>query len=370
MLRTAALSCAGVLILAGAAAPAETASPDDTARLLAGLSPPAQSPLAPLVREPSWQTHAKYFDAAWRRLDERQLSKIRAWSAKELPDRRPVMFYMFSGPDFLYADTFFGNAPTYVLSGLEPVGLIPDLTNLPRGAVGRELRDLEGSLNSVLNFSFFITKKMKTQLTGGRLTGTLPLLYVFLARSGKTISDVSLVTLEADGTITPAADKVLAKGASRGAKILFSGKEGGQQTLYYFTTDLSDQGVKASGFLKFCDGLGPGDSLVKSASYLMHLESFSKVRAFLLEKSAVIVQDNSGIPARFFDRKQWDLHAFGTYLGPISIFPGRSQPMMRELFRKGRTRPLDFGIGYRWRPNESNLLLAVKTSGKSAQGQD
>ncbi len=204
----------------------------------------------------------------------------------------------------------------------------------------------------MLNFSFFITKKMKTELTDGRLAGTLPLLYVFLARSGKTITDVSLVTLGADGTVTPGADKVLARGASRGAKIVFSGKDGGQQTLYYFTTDLSNQGVKASGFLKFCDGLGPGDSLVKSASYLMHSEGFSKVRAYLLEKSAVIVQDDSGIPARFFDRKQWELRAFGTYLGPISIFPGRSQPVMRELFRKGRAKPLDFGIGYRWRPNE------------------
>ena len=33
------------------------------------------------------------------------------------------MFYMFSGPDFLYADAFYSKATTYVLSALEPVGV-------------------------------------------------------------------------------------------------------------------------------------------------------------------------------------------------------------------------------------------------------
>ena len=35
------------------------------------------------------------------------------------------MFYMFSGPDFLYANAFFPNASTYILCGIEPVGPVP-----------------------------------------------------------------------------------------------------------------------------------------------------------------------------------------------------------------------------------------------------
>ncbi len=58
-------------------------------------------------------------------------------------------------------------------------------TALPPRALGGELRGLQNSLNSVLSYSFFITKKMKTQLRDGRLTGTLPILYTFLARPGK-----------------------------------------------------------------------------------------------------------------------------------------------------------------------------------------
>jgi hypothetical protein len=34
------------------------------------------------------------------------------------------------------------------------------------------------------------------------------------------------------------------------------------------------------------------------------------------------------------------------------------QPRYAQLFRNSQ--PMDFGIGYRWRPYESNLLLAIK----------
>ena len=69
------------------------------------------------------------------------------------------MFYMFSGPDFLYADAFYPRAVTYVLSALEPVGSVPDLTRLPRGGVGAALYNVERSMGSILSFSFFITAR-------------------------------------------------------------------------------------------------------------------------------------------------------------------------------------------------------------------
>jgi len=46
------------------------------------------------------------------------------------------MLYMFSGPDFLYANVFFPEATTYVLSGLEPVGGMPDVSQSRRSLSG------------------------------------------------------------------------------------------------------------------------------------------------------------------------------------------------------------------------------------------
>lgn len=334
------------------------ATADDTARVLAGMAPAAGSPLEPLTKEAAWQSHSRYFDKAWAQLTARQITKIKTWSSKHVPNPKPVLFYMFSGPDFLYADAFFNGASTYVLSGLEPVGPIPDLTALPARAFGSELRGLQGSLNSVLSYSFFITKKMKTQLRDGRLTGTLPILYTFLARSGKTVKETTLVTLNPDGTVSPAMSGSLANGASPGAKIVFSSGGGSDKTLYYFNTDLSDGGLKASGFLAFCKELGQGDAFVKSASYLMHSDNFAMVRTFLVDNTATLVQDDSGIPLRFFGQAAWRIEPFGRYLRPLGIFPRAYQPQMQSLYKKAT--PIDFGVGYRWRPNESNLLLAVR----------
>jgi hypothetical protein len=144
----------------------------------------------------------------------------------------------------------------------------------------------------------------------------------------------------------------------RGARILFAGSDGVERTLYYFATDLSNSGVKASGFLKFCETLAPGNSLLKSASYLLHAGNFTTVRDWLLANSATIIQDDSGIPLGYYSTRKWRLFPFGRYAGPIAEFPGRYQEQYAELF--GRAQPIDFGIGYRWRAHESNLLLAVR----------
>jgi hypothetical protein len=344
------------LLVATAPAHAADVTADDTARFLAGLMPSEQSPLMALTRDPAWQHHAKFFNYAFGQLEQRQLSKIRVWSAANLAAPRPTMFYMFSGPDFIYADAFYSKATTYVLAALEPVGVVPDLTRLSTNEIYDVLYTVEHSMSSSLNFSFFITKQMRTDLEG-QASGTLPILYVFLERSGKTIRSVSTVVLDDQGVVHDAGENA-GPNATRGVKIVFAGSDGVERTLYYFSTDLSNSGVRASGFLKFCATLAPGNSLLKSASYLLHAGGFATVRNFLLDNSATIVQDDSGIPLRDYDRRKWRLFPFGRYAGPIAKFPGKFQREYAELFE--HSQPIDFGIGYRWRPLESNLLLSVK----------
>jgi len=356
-MKIAVFAAAALLVAVLPARAVDTATADDTARFLAGMPPSADSPLMPLTKDAAWQHHAKFFDAAFAQLEQRQLSRIRTWANANLAAPKPTMFYMFSGPDFLYADAFYSNASTYVLSALEPPGSVPDLTRMPRGGVDAALYNVEHSLGSILSFSFFITKKMKVDLRAGQLNGTLPILYVFLARSGKTIRNVSPVALDDKGTAYFSGENP-GPNATRGVRIIFAGSDGAEKTLYYFSTDLSNSGVRSGGFLKFCATLAPGNSLIKSASYLLHSPNFTAVRDFILANSATIIQDDSGIPLAYYGSKKWRFFPFGRYAGPIAEFYGRYQESYAELFR--RSQPMDFGIGYRWRTHESNLLLSVR----------
>lgn len=328
---------------------------DATAKFLAGL-PVNGTPLESHSLDRAWTAHAVDLDRAWKHLEEKQLSKIRAWAPQALgaayEDNGP-MFYMFSGPDFLYANAFFPNASTYILCGIEPVGPIPDIDKIPRAVLPSALANLRKSLDSVLSWSFFITKNMKIDLTQKQLSGTLPVLYVFLARAGCTIDSVTPVALDKEGNFVPEG-----KGTTPGVKIVFLGPGGRQQTLYYFTNDLADWAIKyRPGFGKFCEQQGQGVTLLKAASYLMHSDNFSMVRGFLLAHSKVILQDDSGIPIRFFAKDKWNLRYYGRYVGPINRFKQYPQP---DLAKENATNtPLEFSFGYQWQPSRSSLIVAT-----------
>ena len=258
-----------LLVSLSPALAAGSPSVNDMARYLAGMKPSPGSHLARLTREGGWVYHARILNQAWKRIEKNQLKPIRAWSRTYMPSPARQMLYMFSGPDFLYANAFFPNAETYVLSALEPVGPIPNVLRHSPGARSGALLELRGSMEAVLSYSFFITKLMKSDLNTGNMRGALPVLYVFLARSGNTINKVEFIALNPDGGIVPrgkrrtkgSSNSAAAgqqkgssnsaavgqqKGASPGVRISFSDKAGKPRTLYYF------QAARSPGHNLYC----------------------------------------------------------------------------------------------------------------------
>ncbi|MGZ5537990.1 MAG: hypothetical protein ACXWG0_05630 [Chthoniobacterales bacterium] len=328
------------LLLAPLSAIAQTPPTlDETARFLAGM--PVDGPLAPLMQTPAWQEHARAMDEAWAKKQALQIGPIHDWmsiNAQEFFRSTDTMYYMFAGPDFLYANTFFPYANTYILAGLEPIGQVSDLTRFPPDAVTGNLSALRASLNDILRFQYFITKDMRGELGKG-VSGTLPLLYVFLVRMGNTVIDLERLTSPAEGV-----------------KITFRDNERTQtQTLYYFKTNLSGGD---SAFLKWCAARGPGLSLVKAASFLMHGEGFSGVRNFLLEHSRVIIQDDSGIPLRAFP-KGWSVNVYGHYVPHKTDFAKYTQPDLVAFAAKNPPGYLGFAFGYHWEKDQGMLMLAT-----------
>ena len=328
----------GVIAIRASAFAESAASLDDTARLLAGL--PVTGPLAAFTQDPRWQGHAAAMDKAWKTKEYFQLGPIATWMsshADEYYRSAGTMYYMFSGPDFLYAYAFFPNASTYILAGLEPVGQVPDLTRMNADTLNANLGALRNSMSTLLITHYFVTEEMKSELGRSNLSGTAPIIYVFLARLGCTVLDTTYIHSPADGV-----------------KITFA-RNGRSQIVYYFKTDLSGGD---SSFLHWCGGHGVGVSLIKAASYLMHGEGFSGVRNFLLNHSTCIVQDDSGVPLRSFG-KNWQLEFYGRFIPHGEKFGKYDQQALAEIYHHSPPPPeLGFAFGYWWQAERGLLILA------------
>jgi hypothetical protein len=333
---------------------------NDAARYLAGLPVMSGSRIAALTQEASWQAHARAMNQAFAQLDQRQLSNIRVFRAENIApatQQSHTCVYLFSGPDFLYADAMFSDCSTFVLQGLEPVVPLPDLSTVSPATLTGTLQNIETSLNTILSFSFFKTKDMREDFERSQLKGVLPDICVFLARTGKEVNGIEYISLDKTGAVVQGF-----QGATRGAKIVFTDSAtGSEKVIYYFTSDLSDDALKRnSGLLRFCEGLGPFNSLLKAASYLLHEGGFDTARNFLLQNSTAILQDDSGIPVHFFPPDRWTLRFFGVYTGPIDLFKKFFQADLRQYYAASSPKPLTFGFGYRWSSRSSTMFLAVR----------
>ncbi len=340
--------------------PGRSSPANDAARYLAGLPVAPGSPLAPLSQDPRWLAHAKAMNQAFAQLEQRQLNNIRIFQAENIApatQQSHTCLYLFSGPDFLYADAMFPNCSTFILQGLEPIVPMPDLSTLPPNALFGTLESIQTSLNTILSFSFFKTKDMREEFERSQLKGVLPAIFVFMARTGKDIKEAQYISLDKAGTVIQGF-----QGSPRGAKITFTDNaNGSDKEMYYFTSDLSDEAAKRNpALLHFCESLGPANSLLKAASYLLHEGGFDTVRNFLLQNSTAILQDDSGIPVRYFTADRWTLRFFGVYTAPIDLFKKFYQPDLRQLYTASSPKPLTFGFGYRWNSRSSTLILAVR----------
>jgi hypothetical protein len=338
----------------------QSSTANDAARFLAGLPVQPGSPIATLTQNPGWGAHARAMNQAFGQLERRQLNNIRVFRSEAIApatEESRVCVYLFSGPDFLYADALFSDCTTFVLQGLEPVEPLPNLLSVPQPALAGTLRNIEASLNTILSFSFFKTKDMREDFERSELKGVMPAILVFMARTGKFIQDVQYISLDKAGNVGQGF-----AGATRGAKVTFTDPStGAAKSLYYFTSDLADDALKRNpGLLLFCKSLGPSNSLLKAASYLLHSGGFETVRNFLLENSVAILQDDSGIPVRYFTPDRWTLRFFGVYNGPIELFKQFNQPDLRKFYATSSPKPLTFGFGYRWNSAMSTLFLAVR----------
>lgn len=352
---------------------------NDLARLLAGLPAEEGSTLAKHHDSKDWKKYQQVADKVWEKILKEKRPAMMEWQQKHLqaPNAKAgLLFYPFSGPDFLHASTFFPNANHIVMMGLEPIGNLPDMDNISVHSPQNYYKGLERSLYAVLKYSFFITKSMDVDFNGRidkRIDGTLPAIMIFMARTGHRILNYEKVKINKDGTLASVdanLETVHNKSVYYGTKLTFhKAGENIKKTLYFFGVNLSNSPYRGLGGLaqrsdltNYIKSLKPQATYLKSASYLMYGAGFSMIREMILNQSKFVLQDDSGMAFRNFTKdKNWDITLFGRYAGPINLFRHHYQQDMNQAYKKGYpVKELPFGIGYQFRKGDSNLMLAKK----------
>ncbi len=346
---------------------------NDAARLMAGLEPLEGSTTSEHDTLPSVIKHRKVFNQLFEKKQNDQLNPLRKLVVEEmkeahLSDRN--VYYPFAGADVVTIHTIYPNAKNYVMFGLEIEGKIPDFSKIPAKNMEKNLTNLNQSISHLMSLSFFMTKHMAGDFIRTDFYGTTPILMAFIARMGNELLDVQHVKLNKQGDIevyNPEEEKIKQSpwdDIMTGIQFKFrKDKKSPIQTLTYFCLNIANENMeKNNEFLLFLDKYKPTNTYVKAASYLMHGANYSIIRDKLLEITEVLLQDDSGVPYRFFKNDSWKVTLYGKYNGPIPLFKGHFQKDYFNDYKenKDKIRDLDFGIGYVYTKGQSNLMKAEK----------
>ena len=342
---------------------------DDVSRYLAGLPAKPGSKIADLHESPVFKAHMADFDAKWAVFEQERRAKMEKFQQTELAGSEitgSTLLYAFGGPDVLTAHTFFPKNKTYVLMGLEPPGGLPSEEYLRLKVLEKSdyLSKIRGSMKDILNKSFFITLLMDQMYRGQITDGLMPIILVQMARTGYTVTGHLHVQLKDNGNWearTPDSQ------ATKGMIIDFQTDAGLKKRLIYVSANLQDDKLKANQpVLAFLELQKPTVAYFKAASYLPHHNDFKLIRDTILRLSSAILEDDSGIPYKYFDKDQWEFQFYGKYDRPYAGFKNMTQPTLKAAFDGPEVKPLDFPIGYGFKRIPSDLILAKKKPGAVA----
>jgi hypothetical protein len=323
-------------------------------------------------RHPNWDINAitafsKETDLKYNQMRSNRLEKLASWHNSNMTQAKVAdssfAFYPFSGGDFIHLRWLYPSATDYFMVAREEVGTYPNIQNMNELDVMSYLEGIDLVLRDIYSKSYFITKNMITDIhTENRVDGMLPILIWGAAKTNLEIISIDFFSIDSLGNATAAIEKK-ADGVVLDLKDV---KNNRRKSLTYLSADISDSGLEAyPGVKQYLIRQVPQgcNSFVKSASYLMHYGSFDDIRNIVLEKSNCLVQDDTGIPFKYFDQTFWNIGLFGEYEVPVKDFSANlfqkdlNAAYRDSTFYKG---PIDFSLGYHWGSGNQNQMFSYK----------
>ena len=337
-----------------------------TAQILAGITPnPPDPALKRLVESDAFKEHQQWMTTSWNPVRNR-IQTMDAWRSHEIKiagAQKKNLLYPFSGPDLLNAYVFFPDHARYVFFSLERPGTLPDLESVTTAQFSNLLQDVRSAFRDIFERNYFITSYMTKQLMTPWIRGTVPVMATMLALMNRRIIRIEPLDLFPDLTHAyDAPDAQRPPVLMRAVRIDFASATNGSgiQQLYYVSLDAADKALEFyPDFLNWVSQYKPATVLIKSASYLLHDQQFSKTRTMLLDAADVLVQDDTGIPFRFISQNPWQVKLYGRYHRPIRPMKYGYQKDLEAAFNSRQEQnSLPFPFGYHWRGQQSGLIVA------------
>lgn len=332
--------------------------------------------LTTLAGTAGYRTYAKSMNDNFGKIEKERLAPMRTWASNELNKKLEgkTLFYPFSGPDILHATTFYPDADTYILMALELPGGFPNFEKKDSTATTEYLGAVNDALSDVFNKSYFITSKMNRKVNFSA-DGTIPLMCLFLARSGYEVLNIEKRQVQADGSdVLLSADSSMPFNSNRFVEIYFR-KTGTDKVkrLLYFSGNICDDyypatnkaGLKENkALVAWLDkNIADCNTYLKAASYLMHGGNYSIIRGLVLKHSKTVLQDDTGIAYRYFDKNQWNINLYGGYIKPVKDFSsGTYQKDLKEAYSKdsSNVKKLSYSLGYHWQDQSGQNLMKAE----------
>ena len=315
----------------------------------------------------SYQKWANSNKEKYEKIKLNRLDKIGQWNKENFnnlkSDESSFLFYPLSGGDFIHMNFLFPKATNYLMLALEPVGSIPTLNGNINQKDMAYLKHVDNVLRNIYRQSYFVTKNMDSDMSNSKyVDGVLPLLLWGMGKTDHSIVSLKYFDIDSSGS------KVDVKTSQKPTGVRIEFIKNGTTTIKsveYLSVNIVNSSIKKHPEIKsYLMKTVPDqcNSFIKSASYILHYRGFSEMRDIILAKTKFHLQDDTGIPYKYFD-STFNASLFGDYIIPVEDFdPELFQKDLDKAYRdnskfKGK---LPFSMGYHWGSRKQNQMIFSK----------
>jgi hypothetical protein len=336
---------------------------------------------------------AKAVDRHCRTMRSLYASYRRAWAdraAKFIGSLRPAnvpatIVYPFGGGDLTSALVVYPDATEITTISLEAAGDARVIETIAKDQLEDDLEAIGVDVRRLYRAAHSTTKSLM-EASHSQLPGTL--MFALAALAVHDMEPVSLryFDIQTDGTLKyvasgdldrRAAEFAAAKRAKKKSKHFWYEQDspfanveiqfrprGGDgraplRTYRHIVANLDDPHMaQDERVLVHLRAKGKVSVMTKAASFLLWYDDFSKIRDYLLQNTAWMISDASGIPPSFAAPAGFEQVTYGEFVGPYFTKDSKNvRAQFVKLWKDQPKRPLPFRFGYPDREKNHHLMI-------------